>query len=311
MSPLVDNQDIMKNFIDYLPPKPYCTDALGYLTIRPKVSAVKYAYIQYNPIHRAYWLVYDLDYAPNCYWPDEHHIPTPNMTVMNPRNGHQHLFYQIDPAVYTLRQARQKPLRLAADVDRGLTIMLDADPSYGKLITKNPCHKSWIPYIYHEKKWDLTELIGWIPDKIKKAKVIKKPRGEFGLGRNCTVFDKSRFYAYNAWQRQGFCDYSSLLDDVYEYATGINYDFSPPLQNREINCIVRSICKWTSRYLTPDGFYKWGDMGRKKSIFVRQRKSQARADEAKALYASGKTQRQIATILNISVGAVNKYVNTF
>ncbi|MDR3161898.1 MAG: replication initiation protein [Spirochaetaceae bacterium] len=37
-----------------------------------------------------------------------------------------------------LRLARRKPLKLAADVDKGLTRLLDADPGYGKLISKNP-----------------------------------------------------------------------------------------------------------------------------------------------------------------------------
>jgi hypothetical protein len=88
------------------------------------------------------------------------------MEARNPENNHQHLFYMIDPAVYTLRQARRKPLELAADVDKGLTRLLDADPGYGKLISKNPLSAKWTVYIWHEKAWGLSELLDYIPDNV-------------------------------------------------------------------------------------------------------------------------------------------------
>jgi hypothetical protein len=54
------------------------------------------------------------------------------------------------------------------------------------------------------------------------------------------------------------------------------------------------------------GFQAWGDGRRKKSAYVRHAKSQKRAAQAKALYAEGKTQQQIAAILGISQALVNK-----
>jgi hypothetical protein len=130
------DETLLEKFYNYLPPKPYCTEFLGSLKIRPKEQAAKDPYIQPNPITRAYWLVFDIDNDRPRYWPDEWHLPSPNMEARNPDNDHQHLFYMIDPAVYTLRQARRKPLELAADVDKGLTELLGADPGYGKLIAK-------------------------------------------------------------------------------------------------------------------------------------------------------------------------------
>jgi hypothetical protein len=294
---------LLQHFFEYLPEKPYCTDALGVLYIRPKGYAIRKAYLQPNPITRAYWLVFDLDNQREPrYWEDEPHSPPPNLTVINRSNGHEHVYYLIDPAVYTLRQARRKPLELAADVDRGLTRLLDADPGYGKLIAKNPFHERWIGVVWHEHAYGLTELLDWIPDRFLKGK--RKHREEIGLGRNCTVFETIREYAYKEWRRLKFKDYEGLFGAVRERALELNADFIAPMTEREVLGIVRSVTKWTARHLTAEGFSGWcsqrGRQGNLKSQVVRKNRSAERGAEVKALYAGGKTQQQIAAMLGIS-----------
>ena len=312
--PLIDEDGkleslvIMQAFYEYLAPKPYCTDTLGCLLIRPKSIAIRTAYIQPNPITRAYWLVFDIDSEQSRYWPDEWAIPTPNIEIRNPANNHQHLFYLIDPAVYTLRQARRKPLELAADVDRGLTALLGADPGYGKLLSKNPFSSRWTVYVWHEHAWGLTELIDLIPDRMKKRKA--PVRETIGLGRNCAVFDAARVFAYSEWRRLKFTGYERLFERVYEFAMNVNGDFTVPMLGKEVQCIVRSITKWTARHMTPEGMRAWGEPGRRKSIIVRHDKSMERAVETKALYAGGKTQKQIAAILEISVSQVKRLLKS-
>lgn len=298
-----DEVPLLQHFFEYLPSKPYCTDALGGLYIRPKASAIRKAYLQPNPITRAYWLIFDLDnQSEHRYWPGEWHTPSPNLTVVNRNNGHEHAFYLIDPAVYTLRQAHRKPLELAADVDRGLTRLLDADPSYGKLLAKNPFHAQWLGIVWHEHAYGLLELRGWLPERLVEGK--RKPREEIGLGRNCSVFGRTRDYAYSEWRRLKFRDYERLYERVYERAQEVNAEFIAPMTQQEVKSISRSVVKWTARHLTPQGFTQWcserGQAGGLKSGKVRLAKSEERADEAKALYAEGKTQAQIALMLNIS-----------
>jgi hypothetical protein len=266
--------DILQSYVDFLPNKPYCTDTLGFLVIRPKDIALKYAYIQYNPIHRAYWLIFDLDYDPEWYWPDVR-VPTPNMVIITPENRHQHVVYWIDPAIYTLQNARRSPLKLAAEVDRGLTILLKADPCYGKLISKNPLHPRWRIWIFHERKWGLTELLDWIPDRILEHK--PKPKEEVGFGRNCTVFDKARFYAYAEWRKQGFKDYERLFERIFDIALNINTDFLVPMQRQEVKSICRSVCKWTARHMSKEGFSSIQKGRNLKSQLVRSTKSKDRA----------------------------------
>jgi hypothetical protein len=230
---------ILNLFYDYLPPRPYCTESLGYLKIRPKSIAAKEAYIQPNPITRAYWLAFDIDSGQSRYWPEEWKMPTPNIEVRNPENNHQHLIYMIDPAVYTLRQARRKPLELAADVDRGLTRLLEADPGYGKLICKNPLSERWTVYVWHGRAWTLTELLDFIPENIRRWKTAG--RDVSGLGRNCAVFDKARFFAYAEWKRMGFEYAGRLYDSVFSHAMNLNLAFNTPMLDREVRCIA----KWT------------------------------------------------------------------
>jgi hypothetical protein len=273
--------NLLKLFEEYVPNKPYCTNQLGHLLIRPKKTALKHAYIQFNPIHRAYWFAFDIDTPEMRYWVDEHHIPCPNMSIINRKNNHSHAFYLIDPAVYTLRQAHKKPLELAADVDRGLTTLLGADPGYGKLITKNPFCREWLVVVWHEKEWSLTELLDYIPQKILKEK--RTPREELGVGRNCTVFEKSRHYAYSQWRRQKFEDYQLLFNKTYEYAQNINYDFLAPMTDREVVCIVRSISRWTAKHHSAIEFSQIqrarGLKGNLKSQIIRGTKAELRAEE--------------------------------
>jgi hypothetical protein len=290
---------IMRAFYEYLAPKPYCTDTLGWLLIRPKAIAIRNAYIQPNPITRAYWLVFDIDSEQSRYWSDED-IPMPNIEVRNPENNHQHLFYQIDPAVYTLRQARRKPLELAADVDRGLTALLGADPGYGKLIAKNPFHRRWTVYVWHEKAWSLTELIDCIPDHLLKQKQPR--RATIGLGRNCAVFDVARSFAYSEWRRLKFDDSVRLFECVYEFSMNVNVGFDVPMLPQEVKSIARSISKWTARHLAREGFDQWGDKRRARSITVRHTKSEERAMEIKVFKEQhpDMSNRMLAEVFEVS-----------
>jgi hypothetical protein len=317
--PLEENkgQDLpalLQEFIDCLPSKPYCTNQLGCLLIRPKARALDFAYIQPNPIHRTYWLIFDIDDPEPRFWPEED-APLPNMQTSNRDNYRSHLIYAVDPAVFTLRQAREKPLRFAADVERALTLALGADPGYSKLITKNPLHEKWQLILWREEKYDLAELLAYIPEKIVEEARNKKlkPRDVFGLGRNCMTFDAVREYAYSEWRKLKFQyrQEDRLEDRLYSMAMDFNNSsFEHPLCEREIRHILRSVCRWTTKNMCAAGFKGWGDARRQKSILTRQERSQRLATEAKALYAGGKTQQQIAFMLGINQSQVSRLLRS-
>ncbi|WP_235597429.1 primase C-terminal domain-containing protein, partial [Salmonella enterica] len=74
-----------------------------------------------------------------------------------------------------------------------------------------------------------------------------------GLGRNCTLFDKTRKWAYRAI-RQGWPEYGQWMLACVERATAYNMQFSAPLDEKEVISIAKSISKWTYSKFTQQSF---------------------------------------------------------
>ncbi|EAQ6272734.1 TPA: hypothetical protein JLS18_004586 [Escherichia coli] len=73
------------------------------------------------------------------------------------------------------------------------------------------------------------------------------------IGRNCTLFDRTRKWAYRAI-RQGWPEYDQWLQACYERARVYNLQFSAPLDENEVNGIAKSIAKWTHGKLSKESF---------------------------------------------------------
>ncbi|WP_181963290.1 primase C-terminal domain-containing protein, partial [Klebsiella pneumoniae] len=76
---------------------------------------------------------------------------------------------------------------------------------------------------------------------------------DYGLGRNCTLFDRTRKWAYRAI-RQGWPEYGQWLQACYERASAYNLQFAAPLDENEVAGIAQSIAKWTSKNFNKDIF---------------------------------------------------------
>ncbi|MGP5371353.1 primase C-terminal domain-containing protein, partial [Pseudomonas helleri] len=79
------------------------------------------------------------------------------------------------------------------------------------------------------------------PEKAKE-----KPVEDYGLGRNCMLFDQLRAWAYKAI-RQGWPDYNQWLNACLDRATGYNVNFTTPLDMSEVKHTAKSVAKWTHR----------------------------------------------------------------
>ncbi|HDS1213542.1 TPA: primase C-terminal domain-containing protein, partial [Shewanella algae] len=79
---------------------------------------------------------------------------------------------------------------------------------------------------------------------------------DYGLGRNCTLFDKTRKWAYRAI-RQGWPEYDPWLQACIERAKAYNLQFSAPLDENEVLGIAKSIAKWTSNRFTESAFEEY------------------------------------------------------
>ena len=291
-------------FRDTLPQKPYCTDELGNLFIRPALQAIKRKYIQPNSPHDLRWLVYDVD-RPTAHfdWYDLK-VPPPNITVMNKENGHAHLLYGLSVPVYKQPEAHQKPLRYAASIDVALSRTLEADPGYSGLICKNPLHNYWDIQVWQKYAYDLNLMADFLDlEPYQDRRTYLPP---VGLGRNCTMFDLTRHWAYKEIRKDNFLNEDFFIYECIAYAAGKNDTFPIPLPYSEVKATGKSIGRWTYRNMSPAGFKNWGDNRRKKSITVRKTKAQERTEGIRAykLDHPEATNKDISTLFQVSLRTV-------
>lgn len=303
--------EILTTFENSIPLKPYCTDELSLgLKIRPAETAIKKRYIQPNKPTDLRWLVYDVDRSTAHYDWQDLHAPAPNFSVMNPDNGHCHLYYGLEVPVFMQMGAKQNPIRYVSSVDVALTQKLEADPAYAKLIAKNPLHGSWSLNIWNDRSYELAELADWLDLSAMTDRRVRLP--EIGLGRNCNLFDATRFFAYREIRKPvenllfpELYSLESFILRCQNYAK-IHNTFSVPLPVRECETIGKSVGKWVYEHMSPEGFREWGDKRRQKSIEVRSAKSADRAVKAQELANKGYFRADIAKELGVSEKTIQR-----
>lgn len=246
----INSMTQLQLFTSTLPKKPYYTDDLfSGLSIAKAEIAKKAKYIQHNGPTHLYWMAFDIDRpGASIDWSDRG-APAPNLTVKNQANGHAHALYALSTAVRTAPDGRVAPLRYAAAVENALCGLLDADRGYAGLIVKNPLHKHWQVHEWNDRAYELGELADYLDLSTKKPKIIV----DYGLGRNCTLFEELRKWAYRA-QRQGWPDYRQWLDACLTRAQMINLQFTSPLPLSEIRATATSVAKWTSKRMNKGDF---------------------------------------------------------
>lgn len=241
----------LKLFNDRLPHKPYFTDELQCgLRIAGKERAILAKYIQFNQPHAQFWLCFDVDRQGAAIDWSDRDAPAPTLTIMNKANGHAHLLYALKTAIRTAPDGKIKPLKYAAAVESALREKLGADMGYSGLICKNPNHDSWQIAIWQPELYTLD----WLADSLDlKSANDRNILPDYGLGRNCTLFDKTRKWAYRAI-RQGWPEDDQWVNACYERASAYNLQFSSPLDNNEVIGISKSIAKWTKKHFKRESF---------------------------------------------------------
>lgn len=230
------------------PRRPYCTDELECgLQIRSLKQALTKTYIQANPPHLRVWSLYDVDRPGGGLAWEDGNLPPPSWATINKANGHAHLAYGLRAPVLTASmEARQAPLRYLNAVESAFRAALDADDGFSGLITKNPAHPLWWTLKGPELAYELGDLAEWVDlERFKSTQGVKV--AEIGLGRNVTVFDFVRLWAYKKVRdykglQGGFVHWQKA---VYDRCMARNSDFKTPMDNREAYQIAKSVAKWT------------------------------------------------------------------
>jgi hypothetical protein len=210
-------------------------------------------------------------------------VAEPNYTIINKDNGHAHLVYCLEVPVYLHGNVSRKALKFVAAVEAAYSKRLDADEGYIGLIAKNPLHPDWKVLRGPDWAYELGELAAWIP-KPELAKAKRSRRSAIqGLGRNCTLFESLRFWAYRNINRTAWVSPRAWERAVEDEALKINASFEPELAWPEVYATVNSVATWVWDVLR----------GSQKDYIARTHTSEVQAVRGKrGGEASGKARRR-------------------
>ncbi|HGW1746815.1 TPA: primase C-terminal domain-containing protein, partial [Klebsiella pneumoniae] len=190
------------------------------------------------------------------------------------------------------------------------------DNGYVGLIAKNPLHEKWDNHILSSELYDLNYLADFV-------NLEQLPRNQHvsGLGRNCTLFDIVRIWAYKAIREHSDSYYAEWEAEVLTRALHANTAFSSPLEYQEVKQTARSIAKWVWRNHGSAEFQanfsakqaKKGRKGGLKSDSSQggKARSQQYSDmrhEALKLHLQGMKQIDIAKQLNVSDRTIRTWI---
>lgn len=210
-------------------------------------DALRHRHIQANPHALANLLVVDCDHqdahARGISATGSH--PMPNAIVENPRNGHAHLVWALLEPVTKTERAHLKPLAYAASVTEGLRRALDGDAGYSGLMTKNPLHVDWAAEWFTDELYSLDQIAHSLGSNLppfdwRKHHDVSELSG---LGRNCSLFETSRHWAYRE-VRHWLGDAAGFARAIEAGVQERNLAFAEPLPVPEANGVARSITKW-------------------------------------------------------------------
>ncbi|KAI2693093.1 replication initiation protein [Pseudomonas sp. TNT3] len=291
--------------------RPYCSNDLSIegLYRLPLSYALSRKLIQPNGTNLISNLVFDIDRLGGALDWSDRNAPPPNMTVMNPVNGHAHLIYLLAAPVPVSDAARVKPARYLAAIQEGLRRALDADKGYSGLIVKNPAHQHWATRQWADAPYQLDDLTDYIDLPSPAAMRRRSKQVNYaGLGRNCTVFEIVRKQAYSAvrdyWRPGGATAFAASILNLVLVAN--HTDIGNPMQERECRAIARSISTWTWRRFTPSEFRTV------QSARGKQKGAATRAQllpKAKAMAAEGRSLREIGRTLGVHHQTIKSWIN--
>jgi hypothetical protein len=212
-------------------------------------------YLELNPSDVARYLTFDVDReGAGAAWIDAD-LPEPSFIVINRDNGHAHLTYRLSTPVCITNNGREAPKLYLKDIKAEYTYRMGADRAYNGTLTKNPIHNGWACIACEgslAKSYSLGELARGIDlAGRRKAKVELR---EVIEGRNCSLFESLRIWAYGAisgyWRPEGKASWeAAVLTEAKVMAAG--YLLADMSFARDVRETSRSIARWTWEHHTP------------------------------------------------------------
>lgn len=248
----------------WLPYWPWATNTFLDGRYMDRDEALTRRMIQANPGAMSNLLVVDIDHSDALLRSMSHRAGwLPNAVVENPRNGHAHAVWVLREYVTRTEYARRKPVAFAAAVTEGLRRSVDGDKGYSGWLTKNPHHPDWVGHWLTDHEYSLPELTAHLQDAghmpVPGWKRTRR-KNPVGLGRNCTIFETARHWAYprvRDYEERTPAASNALHHAIANHVQELNSAFTEPLPDTEAAAIARSIHKWitTQSRLWLDGHH--------------------------------------------------------
>ena len=186
------------------------------------------------------------------------------------------------------------------------------------MITKNPVHRDWWTTWHNHAPYPLDYLAEFCPDADLAAYSRRSRKEVGGLGRNVTVFDNVREWAYSAvreyWRPNGYEAWADAVRAACESANAFGREQGGPLPPNEIKATAKSIARWVWQRFNPAAFsavqaHRGAKGGKVSKGGGRPSKAVDLLPEVLRLKGMGFSNRDIGEDLGVSVGLVSKYVN--
>jgi Replicase family/Primase C terminal 1 (PriCT-1) len=234
---------VIDRLVESLPAKVLSTDDLrDGVKFRRQEAALGQRYISLNQLYVKY-ISLDIDVAGAAYLWEDKNLPPPTIVAISRDTGRCHYHYELKaPVIYT-ESGRAGPQRFLEAVDRALTTKLGADPAYVGLLTKNPLHPAW-KVLTHNTLYDLSDFLEWLELPANTTRTTERNI----LGRNCTLFDELRKWAYARIKSASSAE--SWMMDVQAKALDLNVNYSEPLPAKEVLYTAKSVANWVWKHRT-------------------------------------------------------------
>jgi hypothetical protein len=288
--------------------RPWCGVYKNAGRVLPLDRAIDLPYMQLNPPFMAYWLQFDIDRKEAAHAWEEAGLPPPTYVAINRENQHAQYGYALAAPVCTSEAARVKPLLYLAAIEHGYNRKLRADLAFHGPLAKNPLHDRWLLW---QPAGNTQYELGELAEYASLPSLADLRRGRVNvdyaaLGRNCTLFERLRVWAYGAvrdfWRPEG---YDLFRDQAIRVAESLNAQFARPLLLSEIRSLVRSVTKWVWRKFTPADFRKLqAARGRRKGAAKRD----GLMSDVLRLIAEGNSQREVARIVGVDQKTVGNWM---
>lgn len=215
-----------------------------------KEDLVKYANYIELPSHLKKYIIIDIDYEGGCASWIENDLPMPTIAIINRKNFHGLLFYELKTTVaFPIKGkdnfVRSGPIRYFQAVRNAYVKKLFGDMGYTAASCKNPFSAKWYT-IWNDVSYTLDDLAEYV-----KLEIIynfnKDSDGSYG--RHMEMFNSCRFKAYRCIKTcKSFEEFHlkvcQICQEHYESVT-LNIPSNHDFPQSEVRSISISIAKWT------------------------------------------------------------------